>query len=82
MIAGTRTLRITNASIATADAKATPNSLIVRLPPSANEPNTQIMIVAAAVITRPVEARPWTTASEASLRFSHSSWTRDIRNTS
>ena len=40
------------------------------------------MIAAAAVITRPVRARPRVTASVASCVRSHSSWIRDIRKTS
>ena len=47
-----------------------------------NDANTQTMIAAAAVITRPVEARPWRIAWAASPVRSHSSWMRDIRNTS
>ena len=40
------------------------------------------MIAAAAVITRPVRARPRVTAAVASWLFSHSSCIRDIRKTS
>ena len=82
MIAGTSAVRMTNASRNTATARPMPNSLTVRSSPSANEANTQTMIVAAAVITRPVLARPLATASEALRPRTHSSWMRDIRNTS
>ncbi len=47
-----------------------------------NDRNTQTMIAAAALITRPVNAIPSATASEASRWRTHSSRTRLIRNTS
>ena len=52
-------MRIRKASRNTAEARPTPNSLIVTLSPRMKEPNTQTMIAAAAVITRPVAASPW-----------------------
>ena len=47
-----------------------------------NDRNTQTMIAAAALITRPVNAMPSATAAEASRRRTHSSRTRETRNTS
>ena len=58
---GTSTVRRMNASRKTALARPMPNSAITRCPASRNEPKTQIMIVAAAVITRPVAAWPMRT---------------------
>ena len=54
--AGTSTVRITKASIRTAAASPIPNSAMTRWPPNTNAMKTQIMIVAAAVMTRPVLA--------------------------
>ena len=51
-------VRRMNASRNTALARPMPNSAITRWPASRNEPKTKIMIVAAAVITRPVAACP------------------------
>jgi hypothetical protein len=62
MIAGTARQRTTVASIAIATANPTPNSLTTALPLSTKLENTQTMISAAEVITRPVLARPSTTA--------------------
>ena len=73
---------MTKASMNTAEARPTPNSLITRESPSTNEAKTHTMIVAAAVITRPVVATPSTTACDASRRRTHSSCTRDMRKTS
>ena len=47
-----------------------------------NDPKTQNMMAAAAVITRPVWARPSATAVALSPVRSHSSRIRDSRNTS
>ena len=65
MIAGTSRQRMMTASKKTALARPMPNSLMTRSSPSANDPNTTIMIDAAAVITRPVVCSPWPTAAEA-----------------
>ena len=54
-------------------ARPMPNSLITRSPPRMKAPNTSTMIAAAAVIVRPVAARPWVTASRLSPRLCHSS---------
>ena len=69
MIAGTSMQRTIVASIAIATASPTPNCLTTTLPLSTKLANTQTMISAAEVITRPVVARPSTTA----LRVSPSS---------
>ena len=47
-----------------------------------NEPNTQIMTAAAAVMTRALLASPWVTALEFSPLRSHSSRMRERRKTS
>ena len=60
--AGSSTQRTTIASRNTAAARPKPNSLIARSSPSMNDRNTQIMIAAAALITRPVKAIPSATA--------------------
>ena len=60
--AGSSTQRTTIASRNTATARPKPNSLSVRSSPSMNERKTQIMIAAAALITRPVSAMPSATA--------------------
>ncbi len=50
--------------------------------PKTNDPNTQIMMAAAAVITRAVLARPSATAEELSPVMRHSSRMRESRKTS
>jgi hypothetical protein len=49
--------------------------------PMTNDPKTQTMMAAAAVMTRPVAAIPSATAPLASPVRHHSSWIRDSRNT-
>ena len=63
-------------------ARASPNIFTIRSSPSTNEMNTQTMIAAAAVTTRPVEPTPSITAPVASRLRVHASWTRDTRDTS
>ena len=58
MTAGTSRQRTMVASIAMATAKPMPNSLTVGSPLSTKLVNTQTMISAAEVITRPVDAEP------------------------
>ena len=79
--AGTSIVRRMNASRNTALARPMPNSAITRCPASRNEPNTKIMIVAAAVITRPVAAWPMRTEWPLSCVRTHSSCMRLTRNT-
>ena len=79
--AGTSTVRRMNASRKTALASPMPNSAITRWPASRKEPNTKIMIVAAAVITRPVAAWPVRTECALSSVRIHSSCMRLTRNT-
>ena len=67
MTAGTRTVRTTSASSRMADASPTPNSAMIRWPPKTKAMKTQIMMIAAAVMTRPVAAWPRLTASRLSL---------------
>jgi hypothetical protein len=62
MVAGTRIIRTSVASMNTADARPMPNSFSTRRSPSTNDPNTHTMIAAAAVMTRAVPARPLTMA--------------------
>ena len=61
--AGSRSIRITIASRNTAVAMPSPNISSTRLPLIANAPNTATITAAAAVITRPVRARPSRTAA-------------------
>ena len=75
-------MRTTVASRNTATAKPTPSSLMAIIGPRANEPKTNTMITAAAVITRAVDARPFATAEALSCDRSYSSRMRDSRNTS
>ena len=82
MVAGTRTMRTRVASMSTATARPTPNSLPFGSSPRTKAPNTLIMISAAEVITRAVLDRPRTTASWLSPVATYSSRTRDRRNTS
>ena len=70
-----------NASSATAAASPMPNSAMSRWPRSENVTNTQIMIVAAAVMTRPVSVSPVRTARRLSRLCAHSSVMRLTRNT-
>jgi hypothetical protein len=82
MIAGTSSIRTTVASIAMAAAMPTPMSLRVTSGLGTNAANTAIMIAAAAVMTRPVPARPSTTTLAACpLVRSHDSRIRLTRNT-
>ena len=60
--AGSSSNRMMNASMKIADAKPTPIIASARSLPIANAPKTAIMMIAAAVTTRPVIARPWRTA--------------------
>ena len=62
-MAGTSTVRRMNASSATAAASPMPNSATSREPMNENIRNTQIMIVAAAVMTRAVSTCPARTAT-------------------
>ena len=76
MVAGTRIIRTSVASMKIAAANPRPNSLITRSPPNTNDPNTHTMIAAAAVMTRAVCARPSATASPLSCVLSNSSLIR------
>jgi hypothetical protein len=70
-----------NASSATAAASPMPNSATSRWPMNENVTNTQIMIVAAAVMTRPVSVCPVRTACRLSPLCAHSSFIRLTRKT-
>lgn len=72
--AGTRRVRSTNASSATAAASPVPNIATTRSPLSTKAPNTAIMMTAAELITRPVSARPMRTARALSPVRRHSSY--------
>jgi hypothetical protein len=82
MSAGTRTVRTTKASTKIAAARPTPNCRMMMLSTSRNDTNTRIMMLAAAVITRPVTAWPVVTATRLSPVRIHSSRIRLTRNTS
>lgn len=82
MTAGTIRQRMTTASSRTATARPSPNCWSMRSGLSTNAANTTIMMAAAAVMTLPVAASPSRTACDGSRVRSHSSWTRDTRNTS
>ncbi len=82
MVAGTSTRRTTVASMNTASARPSPNSLTMRSSSNRNEPNTTTMIAAAAVMTRAVAASPSATARAESPVLSYSSRMRDSRKTS
>ena len=71
-----------NASMKIAEAKPTPIIASARSLPIAKAPKTAIMMIAAAVTTRPVIARPCWTAYLASLVCVHSSCMRETRKTS
>ena len=78
---GTSTVRSTNASRAPPTPGRCRTRAITRWPPNTNDRNTQIMIVAAAVITRPVSACPTITARRLSRVCTHSSCIRETRKT-
>src|SRR5215471_9728422 len=82
MRAGTSRQRTTVASRITATARPMPNCLTVGSPLSTKLPNTNTMIVAAAVITRPLVTSPETTARLASSPASACSLIWLTRNTS
>ena len=82
MVAGTSSMRTMVASSSTAVARPTPISLVTRSGSSRKAPNTNTMISAAAVMTRAVAARPSATEVRLSPVRSHSSFTRERRNTS
>ena len=82
MNAGTSVARITNASISTASARPTPNSLMNDTPDVEKAMNTTLMRTAAAVTMRPVRSRPMATDDVLSCVRSCSSLMRDSRNTS
>ena len=79
--AGTRSVRRTKASRATAAARAMPNMAITRSPLRTKARKTEIMMTAAELITRLVSARPTRTARRLSPVSSHSSYIRLTRNT-
>jgi hypothetical protein len=74
--------RISVASISTLTPRPSASILITTASEARKEKNTLIMISAAEVITRAVTARPDATLSWLSLVASHTSRTRDSRNTS
>ncbi len=75
-------MRTIVASRSTAVARPRPNSLITRSDSKMKLPKTNTMISAAAVMTRAVAARPSATDVWLSPVRSHSSLTRESRNTS
>ena len=81
MSEGTTAIRMKTASTRIPPASPMPNSLITTWPPRMNEPNTRIMISAAAVIVFPVAAKPLRTAILLSPDFRYSSCMRVTKNT-
>lgn len=81
MDAGTRMVRRTKASRATAADRPMPNSAIVRWPPKTKAMKTQTMMAEAAVMTRAVSTWPTRTERALSLVCTHSSCIRLTRNT-
>ena len=81
MMAGTHTVRRTNASRATPIVRLMPNSATVRWLMRENARKTQIMIAAAAVMIRAVPACPARTARWLSPLRAHSSLIRLTRKT-
>ena len=83
MIDGTSTMRTSVTSISTATARPRPKTFrMCSGSLMTNEAKTQNMMAAAAVMIRPVTARPSATAAEFSPVRSHSSRMRESRNTS
>ena len=80
--AGSNSRRMMNASMKIAAPKPTPIMASARSLPIAKAPKTAIMMIAAAVTTRPVMAKPWRAAYFASPVRTHSSCMRETRNTS
>ena len=66
-------MRISTASTRMPAASPMPNSLITRSPPKTNDPNTRIMMSAAAVMVLPVAANPLRTATLLSPDLMYSS---------
>ena len=79
--AGMSTMRTTVASSSTATAMPSPMTRSGRRSPSTNAAKTQIMMAAAEVMTRPVEASPRVTAAGFPAPAAHSSLIFDTRNT-
>lgn len=81
MVAGTSSARTSVASTTIATIMPTPISLMYDIPPVAKPATTMINSNAAAVMIRPVCWRPLATAVVLSAVLSHSSQTRESRNT-
>ena len=81
IVAGTRRQRTIVASTAIATASPTPNCFTVGSPFRMKLEKTATMISAADVMTRALDARPWTTAVRLSPVFFHTSLIRETRNT-
>lgn len=82
IVAGTSSARTSVASRKIAAASPTPNSCSPTNRPKPNPENAAIMMIAAAVMIRPVCWRPYATACSFSWVWSHSSRIRESRNTS
>lgn len=82
MVAGTSTTRTMVASTKIAVARPRPIILTIGSSPSTKPRNTAIMIRAAEVMTRAVEAMPEMTLPVLSPVWRYSSRTRESRNTS
>ena len=82
MVDGTITMRTSVASMKMALASPSPICLIDNSSPSTKARKTQIMMAAAAVITRAVAAKPSATAKALSPVRRYSSRILDSRNTS
>src|SRR5699024_8315917 len=82
MIAGTSSIRTIDASISTATAIPTASIFTAGSSAKTKLVKTATMTAAAVVMTRPVAPNPMATLVAASPVRSHSSWTRDSKNTS
>jgi hypothetical protein len=82
MVAGTSTARTTVASSRIAAERPSPNSCRPTKLPVRKPANAAIMMIAAAVMMRPVCSSPKATACSLSWRRSHSSRMRESRKTS
>jgi hypothetical protein len=82
MVDGTSTIRTIVASTSTAVARPSPIIFVAGSSSSTNPMKTQIMMSAAEVMTRAVDAMPRMTAAPLSPVRTYSSRTRESRNTS
>ncbi len=75
-------LRTISASESTALASPTAKGLMRCAPPRINAANTITIVADAALMVRPLAARPWVTAASFSLLACHGSWMRLVKKAS